>query len=295
MFGGDKGLGMYPRSCASLAAIAHHAELIPHSPALISTNGITLDYGELWAQVLAVGRRLESAGISPQETVAVLLPQGARQILAVAGVLDYCTCAPLQPRTTAAEVEAFLSRLAASAIIVSPEFEAEAEAASSMGLTVLIARDEESPTDWQIRRAASPRQVRAASSDAILLMATSATSGAAKVVPLTAENLDAQTTPRSNSLRLTSSDRMLQMTSLCHGMGIENTLAQFLVGGTVIATDGFEPIAYTQWLRDLRPTWYDCAPTVHQAVLAQLKREPLEIRILSPFRTVRRSTASQRG
>ncbi len=94
------------------------------------------------------------------------------------------------------------------------------------------------------------------------------------MVPLSAVNLDAQAAPRSKLLRLTESDRLLQMTSLSHSIGIDNTFAQFLSGGAIIATGGFDSSAYLRWLDELRPTWYDCAPTVHQAALAQLKRKP---------------------
>jgi oxalate---CoA ligase len=256
-------------------AIARFAESTPQLPALIEPNGATLNYKKLWNLMLAVGCRLQEAGIGSRETVAVLLPQGAMQILAVAGVLNHCICVPLQPRTTLAEVEALLRRLAASAVIVSPEFESEANAASAMGLTVLIARQEESPGDWQIRRPARLPQLPTINSDAILLLITAATTGSSKLVPLTAVNLDTGVAPRRELLHLTASDRLLQMTSMSHSMGIENTFAQFLAGGSVIATGGFDPAAFPRWLCDLRPTWYDCSPTVHQAALAELKRRPL--------------------
>ncbi len=262
---------MHSRTCVSLYAISQYAGSSPQSPGLIEPDGITLSYSELWAQIQDVGCRLQEAGVGSQEIVAVLLPQGALQILAVAGVLNHCICFPLQPRTTIAEVEALLNRVAVSALIVSSEFEAETQAASSLGLTVIVARKGESPTDWQIRCAPPPLEARGSISEAILLLVTSATTGGSKLVPLTAANLNAGIASRCDSLQLTASDRLLQMTSLCHIIGIENTFAEFLVGGAVIATRGFDPTAYLRWLYELEPTWYDCAPTVHHAVLAQLK------------------------
>ena len=265
---------MRTRSCASLDAIARYAESTPQSPALIDSNGVAFSYEKFWAKVLAVGRRLEESGVGFDNTVAVLLPQGALQVLAIAGVLDHCVCAPMHPRTTVAETQRFLAALRADAVVVSPDFEAEAEAAGAMGLTVLVARNGQHPDEWQIRRPAAAKDFPAQASDTILLLITSATSGSSKVVPLSAVNLDAQAEPRSKLLRLTESDRLLQMTSLSHSIGIDNTFAQFLTGGAVIATGGFDPTAYSRWLDELKPTWYDCAPTVHQAALAQLKGKP---------------------
>lgn len=265
---------MRTHSCASLNAIARFAESAPESPALIDSEGTILSYAKLWKQILVVGQRLEDAGVRCEETVAVLMPQGAQQVLATAGVLNHSVCAPMHPRASLAETQKLLKVLHADAIVVSPEFEAEADAACAMGLAVLVALNDKHPDEWEIRTsAASPRTVFG-SPDTILLLITSATSGSSKVVPLSAVNLDAQAAPRSKLLRLIESDRLLQMTSLSHSIGIDNTFAQFLTGGAVIATGGFDSSAYSRWLDELRPTWYDCAPTVHQAALAQLKGNP---------------------
>jgi acyl-CoA synthetase (AMP-forming)/AMP-acid ligase II/acyl carrier protein len=267
---------MHRSVSAVLTPIAHYAELNPHAPALVAANGMALDYQELWWQIEACRERLEEAGISPEEIVAVLVPQGVLQPIAVTGVMSYCACAPLQPRTAVADVTSLLRRLSASALIASPEFEAESRAAEALGMTVLLARAEVSPREWQVRRTASPVQRRSARSDAKLIFATSATTSTPKLAPLSEGNVEAGTASRRSSLRLTASDRLLLMTSLSHITGAENALAQFQCGGTVIATGGFEPAAYLGWLRELRPTWYACAPTVHQAALVQLMRDPPE-------------------
>ena len=92
-------------SSDALRAIAHYAELTPQAPALIEPGGIVLNYKELWDQIEAISRRLREAGIGPGQRVAILLPQGALQVLAVAGVLNQHVAIPLQAKTTAAEVE----------------------------------------------------------------------------------------------------------------------------------------------------------------------------------------------
>jgi acyl-CoA synthetase (AMP-forming)/AMP-acid ligase II/thioesterase domain-containing protein len=262
----------YP--CAALGAIAYNADFSPNAPALIEPDGKTFGYNELWQQIEAISRQLQGAGVGAGERVAVLLPQGALQILAVAGVLDHHIAIPLQAKTTAAEVETSLRRLSVSALIASPEFSVHAEAANEGGLIVFIARDGQSPQDWEVRAPPFPSKLAAVRSEAILLLITSATTDRSKVVPLTGANLDAGVQSRRHSLQLTVSDRLLSMTSQCHIIGVENALAQFVVGGAIIATGGFDPASFVSWLDDLRPTWYDCAPAVHQAALAQLKSNP---------------------
>jgi oxalate---CoA ligase len=275
---------MHPHSCATIDAIARFAESAPHSPALICPDGIVLDYEKLNVLTAAVAERLKNAGIEHHQAVAVLIPQGTLQIIAVTGVLKYCVCTPLHPRTTTSEVREALADLQVVAVLLTADFDAEAEAASSMGLVVLLADEQTPPNRWEIRHPRAKVDLHFASADAVLVLTTSATSGNSKYVPLTATNLDAQAEPRARRLILKSSDRLLQMTSLSHSMGIDNTLAQFSVGGSIIATNGFESSDYLHWLDELRPTWYDCSPTVHQAALEKLKQErpnkPISLRFI---------------
>src|ERR1039458_9120094 len=97
-------------SCDALRAIARYAEVAPQAPALIEPDGITLNYKELLDQIEAVSRRLREAGIGPGQRVAVLLPQGALQVLVVTGVLSEHVAIPLQSRATTGEVESHLRR-----------------------------------------------------------------------------------------------------------------------------------------------------------------------------------------
>ena len=265
---------MHRSVSAVLTPVAQYAELNPNITALIEPSGLALDYREFWSEIEACRSRLVEAEVSSTEIVAVLAHQGVLQTIAVTGVMSHCACAPLQPKTTVGEVATLLGRLSAAALITSREFEAESNAAEAMGLTVLLARAGQPPGEWQIRRRASPAKRQTACSDARLFLATSATTRTSKLVPLSDMNLEAGTAARKNSLHLGASDRFLLMTSLSHITGVENALAQLQCGGTVIATRGFEPAAYLGWLRELKPTWYACSPTVHQAALIQLMREP---------------------
>ncbi len=273
-----------PSSSAVLNTIAHYANLCPETIAIIEPDGRNITYGDLWKWIEGVSNRLIEAGIRPGERVAVLLPQGALQVLAVVGAMNRHIAVPLQTRTTVSEVQSLLQRLSASAMIVSLEFEAESNAATGMGLPLLIARSGESPKNWQIRAPASPNNKASHGSGTRLILITSATTGNFKVVPLTALNLDAGARSTLESAQLVTSDRLMLMVPLCHRLGLESAFAQFLAGGAIITTGGFDPNEYVCWLDDLRPTWYACAPAVHQAALKQLRekqpRDPISLRLL---------------
>ena len=71
---------------SAVDAIEHYAKSSPHAHALVEPDGLTLNYSALWAQIEAFADRLEIAGIGAGARVAVLLPQGALQVLALIGV-----------------------------------------------------------------------------------------------------------------------------------------------------------------------------------------------------------------
>jgi acyl-CoA synthetase (AMP-forming)/AMP-acid ligase II/thioesterase domain-containing protein len=271
-------------SCAALRAIAQFAESAPLAPALIEPNGITLSYKELWDQIEAVNRRLRQAGIEPGQRVAVLLPQGMRQILAFLGALKEHSAIPVQSKTISSEVAAYLKRLSVAALITSEEFPEEIEAAFQSGVTVLMANKGDPPGAWPVHAGhATPKSITEAG-NAILFLITSATTGNCKIVPLSALNLDAGNASTRDWGALTSNDRLLFMVALCHRLGVESALAQLLAGGAMIVTNGFDPSAFIHWLNDLRPTWYVSAPAVHQSILTLLKSKrpssPHSLRLL---------------
>lgn len=257
---------------AGLEDVGRFAVEAPERPALISPDGTPHSYRKLYEDLCAVGMRLHSAGLDKDAVVAVLAPQGMLQVVAIMGALAHCICVPMQPRTTVAEVQEALERIGVTALIATQEFSAESEAALAMGIVVLRANAEMAPTSWRIEEPNVRRTMsRIVPPGTALLMSTSGTTAHARLVPLSTANLNAGVTVRKLHFSLTADDRQLLMTSLCHIIGIENTLAQWLAGGVVIATGGFDASLFTGWLTSLRPTWYACAPAVHQAALEQLE------------------------
>jgi acyl-CoA synthetase (AMP-forming)/AMP-acid ligase II/thioesterase domain-containing protein len=268
---------------AALDAIERYALSRPESLALLEPDGLILNYKELWEQVQMVSERLEEAGIGAGERVVALLPQGGLHVLAVTGVLNRHVVILLSERTAPTAVESTLRKLSASALIAASEFETEIKVAIGLGLTVLVARKGESPKDWQIRAAAFRSNRSLAPSRPGLFLFSSGTTGASKIVFWNDANVNAGIASRQRSAQLTGSDRLLLMITLCNGAGIINALTQFNAGGLIIATSGFDHSAYVRWLNQLKPTWYVCAPIVHQASLAALKEETIDLPVSLRF------------
>jgi len=267
---------------AAHRAIARFADSQPHFPALVDPDGDTLSYRDLWEQTQMLNLRLEEAGCGPGGRVAVLLPPGPLVVLALTGVLYDHVIHPLSTRATMAEQLASLRRVSATVLIVSAEFEAEADGALAMGLAVLLAREGETPAHWQIRLPELPLDAHPEPSDVKAFFSTSGTTGGAKVVPQTLASLDTAAEWYRRYYQLAGSDRFLLLIPQAFSIAITRVFAQFSVGGVVIATRGFDASAYIRWLDELRPTWYMCPPAVHLEALSQLKshppRRPLSLR-----------------
>ena len=271
----------------ALASIELHARRKPEFPAVIepgsleNPRGIEFSYQQLNDAAASIANHLRAAGISSKDVVAVLLPQGALVMIAVAGVVRHACCAPLNPNLTPTEIESHLIGMQAAAILLTPEFEEARQIALRLGIVVLLARKQDSGYTWQTEPPPATAIMPASIAlemppDTAVLLNTSATTGVSKLVPLTRANIAAMAESTRTALALTDSDRLLLVTALYHAQGIVSSFAQFLAGGAIIATPGFEAASYPAWLDELRPTWYTCAPAIHQAVATLMERRPLK-------------------
>jgi acyl-CoA synthetase (AMP-forming)/AMP-acid ligase II len=58
-----------------------------------------------------------------------------------------------------------------------------------------------------------------------------------------------------------------------HGL-VASTLSTFRTGGTVIVPEKFNPMSFWRTVRDYKPTWYSCVPTIHQLSVARISERP---------------------
>ena len=253
--------------------LRQRAEVAPWTPALIEPGGSWWDYGTLQRLIEDLGQVLKSAVLREDDTVAVLLPDGACGMVTLLGTMSVCGCAPLNPALTEAELRHDLEELGVKALVCAPGYGLGLTLGEELGLAVIHATSEEHGCSWKQVRARHAQAGRS-NGGAVLLLHTSATTGRRKVVPLTRSNLDAMTGNTMRTMRLGKDDRLLLLARLFHAQGILSAVAQWRAGGAVIATRGLEPGAFAGWLSDLKPTWYTSGPTVHRAILAELRARP---------------------
>jgi oxalate---CoA ligase len=257
-----------------------HTASTPHAVALIEPRRESLTFEGALDRIQRVARAVSDAGITRQDVVALVLPDGAQLMTSFLAVASVATCAVINPALHKAEIESLLEDLEARAVIVDSTFSSRVEDAAGRREMALLdvascaAGPGHAPTE-----AATGHQVA-------LLLHTSATTGRARIVPLTHSNLRAMAANTRAILNLTSADRFLSMMPLFHLQGLLSSLAQMLAGGTVICTAGFDANAFLSWLEEYCPTWYTAGPTLHHAVLPLIESRP-DILDRSPLRFVR--------
>ena len=258
--------------------LQHHAARAPDAPAILAPGRAPLTYSRLRQHVDEVGSTLRTLGLGRHDRVAVVLPNGPELGVAILAVAASATCAPLNPAYGAEELDRYFADLRLRAVITQVDspacrvarsrgiqvIELSTRMDAEAGLFTLAGGDESAP---------SPAPARPG--DVALLMLTSGTTSRPKIVPLTHLNICTAACSWGPTLALTGADRCLNMMPLFLGHGlINNAMASLAAGASVVCTPGCDIESFFGWLSEFRPTWYSAVPTMHQAILAEARRDP---------------------
>ena len=276
-----------------------HELLLEHpadQPALRSTDGSRLTYGQLREQVDSTRTALGTWGVGRGDAVALVLQNGPHMAAAFAGVASAATTAPLHPGLREHEFRGSLDSLRAKALIVdSGEESAATAAATGLGIPILQLERTTAAGGFRLPRGSGPRPGRAgpaSSDDPALLLHTSGTTARPKLVPLTHANLTASARNIATTLQLVPGDSCLNVMPLFHIHGLVGALLSSLCAGTeVVASPGFQALRFFHWLDSLRPTWYSAVPTMHQAIVQRAARNRASL-ARGRLRLIRSSSAA---
>jgi oxalate---CoA ligase len=278
-----------------LLALERRAAQTPAAVALVAPGRQPLTYPELGDSLRTARRALAGTGFRPGEIAAVVLPNGPELITAFLAISGIGAGALLNPALTADEYRFYLSRLGARSLILGDGVNSPAAmAARTLGMQVLrirSSRDDAAGVFTLEATENAERKFPVRTTDAALLLFTSATTGSPKLVPLTWGNLHAMAVREMRALQLNEADRFLSLMPLFHLHGLAAVLAQLYCGGTVISTHGFNPATFLNWLEQFHPTWFTSSPPLNRAILS-LAREHPEVFRRIPLRLIRSTGAA---
>ena len=252
-----------------------------------AAGGRALTYRNLDALVTDLTAQLNRHGVGKGDSVAIASDNCLEYVLALFAVVGVrASAAPLNPALTAPQVASTLSNLRPRATIVPAHLHDESvtthgNAAGEVWELSLAPGQHgdmraeldasQTSADGSIR-AGIPRLDPPLADDVAILLLTSGTTAAPKVVPLTHGNLLASIDGIRTAYRLTPDDATLLVMPLYHGHGlIAGLLATLASGGAGYLPTGGRFHAGSFWsdMVTARATWYTAVPTIHQILLAR--------------------------
>lgn len=239
--------------------------------ALVDASGVRATHEDL-RRIRDGGRQwLREAGLNRDDRVAVVMSGDWRTAAALLAAMSACAVAALDPGLSARELGVCLAQLRPRAVLADMQTAPRLGALLGAGIRLLIW-----PGDQLDGTEETGDGERPAPDDLGLLLFTSGSTSAPKLVPLTQRNLAAAADSIAGTLRLGRDDRGLNVMPLCHGHGIfPGILAPLVSGGGTICTRLTNAEQLLAIARSARPTWYSAAPVMHHSILAMARSNPL--------------------
>jgi acyl-CoA synthetase (AMP-forming)/AMP-acid ligase II/thioesterase domain-containing protein len=261
--------------------LQRHAARDASGTAIICPGLAPLTFGALHAQVRRLSAQLQAAGIGPWSRVGVALPRGPEAALISVAVCSAAVVLPINPNLAPGDLRAELEKIRLNALIVPGWFRVPAWAqgpGSTFGLFT-VSQASASFDDIvlaEVRPVTQPQPtVPVEVKSVAAIFRTSGTTGAAKRVPVTHENLIEMARKMQHWLGLSPADRSACILPIYYNAGFKATLlVPLLIGCSVAMPTTTNPQDFDQWVAELRPTWLTSAPAFLQAVLERLRARP---------------------
>jgi acyl-CoA synthetase (AMP-forming)/AMP-acid ligase II/acyl carrier protein len=273
-----------PEASTIADAIQLQAALHPKRPAIITSHQASFTFQELGEHIRSVGEQLHAAGIGSSSRVGILLPKGPEAVVFGVSIASHAISVPLNPNLTPGELNEELARLRLDAIVLPNWIDSPLSitlkdrslgvfrAAQVVDSLSNIAVHQVCDVPPQLRKSGVP-----SSDSTALVLRSSGTTGAAKYIRLTHENLLTPAGKLQRWFGLSGADRSALLTPAYYAQGIKvNILTSLLLGGGVAIPTVPHPENIGEWISDLRPTWFLMNPTLAQAILKNLQSEPGE-------------------
>jgi oxalate---CoA ligase len=256
------------------ASIRRRSEAV----AIVTPGKPALTYADLGRKLDTIAASLAGAGFGRGARIGIALPDGTDFAIVLLAVCSTATCAPLNAALDEDALVRLLVAMRIDALIV-PEGRdsAAVRAARRASVTLIALRDSSGDPGGNPELVAGATRGSVAidaplADDIALLMHTSGTTGAPKVVPLQQWRVAETLRNRVELSRIDASDRCLIALPLHSSAGIRRALAGLVSGGSIICPGAIAAEATIELLEALAPTQYFAPPASHIALLEGFER-----------------------
>ncbi len=254
-------------------------------PAIIAPDRDDLTHAALAERLETIAQELAAFGLGRGSRIAVALPEGPESVVAVLAVCCSASCVPLNPDLDDETLFRQLTGMRVDAVIAPERLDSGARRAARRGRITVIdlcrSSDSTAGSFWLATdtpclpvRVQSPEL-----DDAALLMYTSGTTAASKIVPGTHRRLAEAARVRAELGELTPRDRCLLVIPLYNNVGIRRcVLPSLTTGGSIACVGRFDAGRFVEWLECLAPTYYMASSATQAAMLETLERRTDPVR-----------------
>ncbi|GAA1146754.1 acyl-CoA synthetase (AMP-forming)/AMP-acid ligase II/acyl carrier protein [Kitasatospora gansuensis] len=278
-----------------LAVLAERAAATPTAPALLGPDGRSVDYRRLDGLVRATMARLAELGVERQDRVLVCAPNDLDGVVVQLAVMAGAVCYPVNPLLTEEEFGQALAMAEPSLVLTFAGSSASllrATAGTSCAILEATPDPLGGPVELRFTGAGLDplRPLAEPVADEALLLRTSGTTSAGKIVPLAQRHLLAGATASVLAYGLTPADRCLNVMPTFHIHGlVGSVITSLIAGSSVLLLPAFDAEQTLRALTESGATWFSAGPTIHRLLLDRLRERPAD---LSGLRFARSGTAS---
>ncbi len=277
-------------------AVRRWAEITPDAPAIAARGLSPLTYRDLLGVIDGIGGALNASGLGRGDRVAIVHPGGADLASAIMGVSSYATAVPLNPSLTAGEFAGYLHTLDVDAVAVARGAGARVRiAADKLGLAVLDIEPAAVSVAgkvglWGATAGPPENPGPAAPDDVTVILSTSGTTSASKLVPIKHRHMIARGEDTAARFGMGPGDRVLNMMPMFHIGGLGAGLHYLLYSGAAtLPIPQLDVPTIFQHLEDFQPTFLMGTYTIYHAIDAQADRYERAIALAAPHIRVIRS------
>ena len=264
-------------------AIARWAAARHGGPALVGAGSQQVTFAQLLSLISCFARQLADAGVRAEDRVGLLVPPGMPGGQLVVALASNVTLVPINAALTPREVIEFIGDSGLQAIVIPDWLETKARSAIlEQQITAFEAARAEGTLGLELltapARAPCPLRPQV-ESDVALLLRSSGTTGAPKLIPVTHANLAAMAEKLGSGLwfRLTAEDRAACTLPLHYAAGLKTSLfVPLMLGAGVAFPPPRQVFELAEWVDDLEPTYLSVAPGALQGMVERMRASPRE-------------------
>jgi acyl-CoA synthetase (AMP-forming)/AMP-acid ligase II len=271
-----------------------------------------LSFKDLETAIVQLAAQLAQAGVGPQDRVAVICSPGVATGVVCLGVIAAAVCVPLNPDYQAEEYRYFFREIGVGRVVLTAEPESPASrVADELSIPVTRIHVAAEGGGKLLSVVGSPESTTssfklgdiARDADTALVLHTSGSTAAPKLLALSHEQVVKSARNIAGTLKLSATDRCLNMMPLFHVGGlIDLLLVPLSVGGSVVLSGPLPAKQFYETLAHHQPTWFQGVPTmlsdIRDHALARRSRFSrcfLAARVEILFSAARRWTVERRS